>query len=62
MIKTIHTSFLCFILMQRILQRIRLQVCKQELKHKKIVNEFVHFNANVRTKFVVVFKALIDKI
>jgi hypothetical protein len=48
--------------MQRILQRIRLQVCKQEFQHKKIVNEFVRFNSNVRTKFVVVDKALIGKI
>jgi hypothetical protein len=48
--------------MQRILQRIRLQVCKQEFKHEKIVNEFVRFNSNVRTKFVVVDKALIGKI
>jgi hypothetical protein len=48
--------------MQRILQRIRLQVSKQKFLHKKIVNEFVRFNTNVRTKFVVVSKALIDKI
>jgi hypothetical protein len=48
--------------MQRILKRIRLQVPKQVLQHKKIVNEFVRFNSNVRTKFVVVDKALIGKI